>query len=80
MWILAGGGHVSDARLRRGADGERSSRRRGGGDAGRPGSGGPRDGGRGMLAQGEGGVLVWKRGGGVVRRGMRVGAGLMGES
>lgn len=79
MWVLAGRGHVSDARLWRGADGERSSWRRGGRDAGRPGSGGPRKGGRGMLAQGEGGVLVWKRGGGVMRRGVRVGAGLVGE-
>lgn len=79
MWLLAGGGHVSDARLRRWADGERSSRRGGGRDAGGPGSGGAGERGGGMLAEGEGGVLVRKRGGGVVRGGLRVGGGLVRE-
>lgn len=32
-----------------------------------------------MLAEGEGGVLVWKRGGGVVGGGLRLGGGLVGE-
>ena len=39
---------------------------------------GAKEGGGGMLAEGEGGVLVWKRGGGVVRGGLRMGGGLVG--
>lgn len=79
MWVQAGGGHVSDARLRRGADWERCRRRRRRWDAGGPSSGGAREGGRGMLGEGEGRVFVWERGGGVVGRGLRVGGGLVGE-
>lgn len=32
-----------------------------------------------MLAEGQGSVLVWKRGGGVMGGGVRMGAGLVGE-
>ena len=66
MWVLAGGGHVANARLWRGADREGSGGRWSRGDTGGPGSGGARERGGGMLAEGEGGVLVRKRGGGVV--------------
>lgn len=76
---MAGRRHVADARHRRRADRERGSGRWGKGGAGGPKTRGAQDGGGGLLAEGEGGVLVWKRGGGVVRGGVRMGAEVVGQ-
>lgn len=79
VWLVAGRGHVADARHRRRADGERGGGCRGEGRAGAPRPRGAKDGGGGLLAEGEGGVLMRERGGGVMRGGVRVGAGVVGQ-
>lgn len=76
---MAGRRHVADARHRRRADWERGSGRWGEGGAGAPRSRGAQDGGGGLLAEGEGGVLMWERGGGVMRGGVGMGAGVVGQ-
>lgn len=75
---MAGRRHVADACYRRRADRERGSGCWGEGGARGPKSRGAQDGGGGLLAEGEVGMLVRKRGGGVMRGGVRVGAGVVG--